>query len=847
MSRNRYGGFGDDPYANGNGNGYGSPARDPEDYDPYGTTYGDRYGAPPISTPAPPAVRSGHPRRMLAVESSAEKQIGVVLEHIKAEWPAMYENDCVPVQVALQLLDTSSVGRAHEYRQFEKTHRYLQDSLKAIVHEHHQGFNSSIGTFHKIQASIQASQKRVRILKDSIAQSKTSLGTTDPELRKLASQSQNYDSLLHTLSEIEDLRLVPDQLEARISEKRFLTAVDILQTALRRIRVPALDEIGALSDLRSYLTNQETALTDILIEELHDHLYLKSPYCQERWQILAKGSGGIAAEKLDKLNTIRPFYEVLESLATAKEAKQPLIEDASRNPEADTFYYIELLVESLNKLGRLESAVNSIKQRLPVELFGIVTETNSEVDQKHPSSLRGGFSGAQGNQAFGKENGIRADVIYDLLWTLYAKFEAIAEGHRVFHDVVAAIVEREGARTSSMLLGSFRELWNLYQNEIRSLLHNYVTTDADVYQFDSSPKTGAANQSKRDHLFKFSDADPKSVQMTTEYQDLEGIIRAAVPGLMSKSGADGKKQLGQKGDHVSRRITNTAAFDSKAMGMGAYKSLIEPSVFNMSLLLPPTLIFLQRLRVIVPPRSDLVTSTLTTFLDNFLVNVFLPQLDETLGKLSDSVFEESDSFQQDPQWTKISRRPVFKGTAAFFALITAFCRMLNTIPHDQALSQLIITQMMRYYDRCCDWFRSLVSRVQDSDGPKLKLSALLASGPGDIHDTMQKLWTSESVDQDLLGKETGLLILQTNETPLLMDDIIMDRETISSLCVLYTSMKWLAIKIDQLRHITRNDVDSSHTTMQRPQNRRWTLVNDPSRTQDEQVNVYLPMTQETVV
>jgi exocyst complex component 4 len=851
MARNRYGGLGDDPYANGNGGEYGQ-STDSDDYDPYGTSYGDRYGTPPISTLSPPATRPGysHPPRLVP-ESSAEKQIGVVLEHIKAEWPAMCQNECVPVHVALQLLDTSSVGRAHEYRQFEKTHRYLQDSLKAIVHEHHQGFNSSIGTFHKIQAGIQASQKRVRTLKESLGHSKSSLASTDPELRKLASASQNYDDLLHTLSEIEDLRLVPDQLEARISEKRFLTAVDILQNALRRIRVPALDDIGALSDLRSYLTNQEAALMDILIEELHDHLYLKSPYCQERWQVLAKGQGGMAKEKPDKISPVRPFYEVLDGMDLA----EAMVEDPSRNPEADTFYYIELLVESLNKLGRLESAVNTIKQRLPVELFGIVNETNSEVDQKHPSSLRGGIVSSQGNQTFGsRENSIRADVIYDLLWALYAKFEAIAEGHRVFHDVVRAIVLREGARNSHILLGSFRELWHLYQNEIRSLLHNYVTTDADVYQFNSSPKPGTSKQdSKRENLFQFSDADSKSVQMTTEYQELEGIIRAAVPGLMSgsrKQGADGRKQIAPRAEstierHSSRRIASTSAYDNKG-GIGAHKSLVEPSVFNMSVLLPPTLGFLQRLKSIVPPGSDLVTSTLTSFLDNFLVNVFLPQLDETLGKLSDSVFGESDAFQQDPQWTKIARRPVFKGTSAFFDLITAFCRMLDTIPHDQALSQLIITQMMRYYDFCCDWFKSLVSRVRDSDGSTLKLSALLATGPGDIHDTMQKLWTSEGEDH-LLEKETGLLILQTNETPLRLDDIILDRETISSLCVLYTSMKWLAIKIDQLRHITRNDADSSRAAMQKPQNRRWTLLNDPSRTQDEQNPVYLPMTQETVV
>lgn len=847
-----YGGFGGfgDSYTNGNGNvnggGYGPPIRETGDYDPYGTGYDDQFGTPPITTTSASATRSAFARPpRLGPESNAEKQIGVVLEHIKQEWPAMCENECVPVQIALQLLDTSSVGRAHEYRQFEKTHRYLQDSLKAIVHEHHQGFNSSIGTFHKIQSSIQTSQKRVRTLKESLTQSKASLSTKDPELKKLATASQNYEDLIHTISEIEDLRLVPDQLEARISEKRFLTAVDILQTALRRIRTPALDEIGALSDLRSYLANQETVLTDILVEELHDHLYLKSPYCQERWQSLTKGQGGPGKEITENGISVRPFYEVIDGL----DLTQVLVEDPSRNPEADTFYYIGLLIESLNKLGRLETAVNTIKQRLPVELFGIVTETNSEVDQKHPSSLRGGLSDSQGKQAFGsRENSIRADVIHDLLWTLYAKFEAIAESHRVLHEVVKAIVKREDSKDSSTLLGGFRELWNLYQNEIRSLLHHYVTTDTDVYHFSSSPKIGGPKQdSKREHLFSFSDTDPKSIQMTTEYQDLEGIIRAAVPGLMSgrKQGADVKKPSGRIDEQNGRRGASTSVYD-KSGGVEAHRSLVEPSVFNMSLLLPPTLGFLQRLKNIVPPGSDLVTSTLTSFLDNFLVNVFLPQLDETLGKLSDTVFEESDSFQQDPQWAKIARRPVFKGTSAFFALITAFCRMLDTIPHDQALSQLIITQMMRYYERCYDWFKSLVSRVRDSDGTTLKLSALLASGPDEIHDTMQKLWTSEAINRDLLEKEVGLLIIKTNETPLRLDDIILDRETISSLCVLYTSMKWLAIKIDQLRHITRNDVDSSRTTMQKPINRRWTLLNGAARAPDDPAAVYLPMTQETV-
>ena len=56
----------------------------------------------------------------------------------------------------------------------------------------------------------------------------------------------------------EQLQLVPEILDARISEKQFLTAVGVLQDALRLIRRSELENIGALSDLRVYFSNQET-------------------------------------------------------------------------------------------------------------------------------------------------------------------------------------------------------------------------------------------------------------------------------------------------------------------------------------------------------------------------------------------------------------------------------------------------------------------------------------------------------------------------------------------------------------------------------------------------------------
>jgi exocyst complex component 4 len=304
-------------------------------------------------------------------------------------------------------------------------------------------------------------------LKSSLTDAKNGLLTTKPELKGLATSSQTYDDILQLFSQIENILALPEKLEARISEKRFLAAVDILQDGLKLVNRPDLEHAGGLNDIRTYFTNQETSLTDILIEELHDHLYLKSPYCQDRWKPpTSNEENGIDSKPMAQNGAVtweKPIYRFLSKLETST----PMVEDSSRNPEADTFYYIHLIIEALNKMGHLDIAVDRIEQRLPVELFYVVDKTNAEVDTRYPPHTRN-----QGQKNDGKPHlptetdGERGLVLSEFLWALYAKFEAIAESHRVVHDVVSGIVEREGIRKSSPLTSGFKELWKLYQSEV---------------------------------------------------------------------------------------------------------------------------------------------------------------------------------------------------------------------------------------------------------------------------------------------------------------------------------------------------------------------------------------------
>jgi exocyst complex component 4 len=56
-----------------------------------------------------------------------------ILKYIQSEWPFMGGEECIPVQVALQLSDPSTLGLATREAEFEQAHTDLQKSLKSIV------------------------------------------------------------------------------------------------------------------------------------------------------------------------------------------------------------------------------------------------------------------------------------------------------------------------------------------------------------------------------------------------------------------------------------------------------------------------------------------------------------------------------------------------------------------------------------------------------------------------------------------------------------------------------------------------------------------------------------------
>lgn len=67
--------------------------------------------------------------------------------------------------------------------------------------------------------------------------------------------------------------------------------------------------------------------------------------------------------------------------------------------------------------------------------------------------------------------------------------------------------------------------------------------------------------------------------------------------------------------------------DDRFLDAGQHQVLIKPDAFHVSVLFQPTLAFLDRVAEILPTGVDAIRAS-NVFLDEFVLNVYLPQLEE---------------------------------------------------------------------------------------------------------------------------------------------------------------------------------------------------------------------------
>lgn len=727
------------------------------------------------------------------------------------------------------------------------------------------------------------SQGHISSTRTSLTEAKDALASKRADLVQLWNRTQTLEEMLRVLDQIEHLKRVPDLLETLMSEKRLLQASVLLVKSLKIINKPDMLEVGAISDLRSYLNGQETALREILTDELQSHLYLKSFWCDARWSAYTPNQQNFPRGEVERdveptgqtgnhmsptspsfhqtrltrflnnlalrpndppLDMSNPGYHSDSGTSSIPPNGTSLIHSpANLNPESDSFAYMETLLESLAVLGKLAAALDNVSQRLPGEIFSLVETTLGEVEDRAEygkkrtiSSLNeGALDRSEGIYVFtsrdavtGMTAGVKMplldastlrlsalessskrgdhEILRDLFWTLYSKLDAVAQGLRVLSEVANRIGSRRDYRDSSgtkpTVLFPLSEIWTPVEAEVRRLINDYLTDEQRGSALSRNPissineilREGRFSRDKIKPVFRFSDTDNKVTNKVLKpHEDgLIQVLKGTMPGL-APSGV---------GDNAQTIVTNLT--DDHLLGSDQHhRLLIRPDAFHVTVLFQPTLSFLQQVSESLPSVLESARAS-STVLDEFVLKVYLPQLEEKVLDLFHDAVTGPEAFQTDPLSLRLCYEPLVKASTHLMALVNSLCAMLRTSPfHRENYSRLILGVVIQFYQRCSDRFQALTTGEPEIGVERrISLAAQWAQS-SELHPCLSELMTTDVSEVDkqhqLCRQETHIEFGLMGRKTLVKEDLVPSIRNLAALASLYRSVSWFSSKLIALK------------------------------------------------
>ncbi|GJN89483.1 hypothetical protein Rhopal_002469-T1 [Rhodotorula paludigena] len=982
--------------------------------------------SPELDLKGPNATKSGkvalNPHEY--PDTPAFREVDEVLRLVRDEWPALVRGtslagqldigadddddaraaaaaaqaDFDPVSLALHLLEpgggdaTSNPRRPslapsnggtgrQSLSSFLRLKQQLDDAIRSTLSpalnpsssaNPYRAYETAVTTHNATLQALTSAQKVIGGMRTGLGGTREKLeGKGREGLAGMYARMGMLEEMGAVLDEIDSLLRLPPSLEALLAEKRFLSAVVLLVRSVKALHKPELLEIGALADLRAWAVAQEGVVLEILIEELHNHLYLKSFYTDVRWKSYTRGQttlpivdfgddadapsslatsrdtnsllpGHLSGRSTARLPRLSKLQRFLQNLALKPTGADPTLDEVveellldpheaaeqddalglgsislgagdgasaldgangagvrgaggkkgrrrepRRNPEVDSFAYIEMLMESLAALGKLGYALDAVGQRVQGEMFALVESTVEEVEERndsskpfantagaarptsslynppspnpnstssstfvppYPSSSSASASAAvaaAGTSGSWATDGVASllrlsasetntlassvETLRDLFWTLYSKLDAVLQGFRVAYEVAGRIAERRDFKDASVvktssgnLLFSLLDVWKPVQQEVRALLHDYLTDDEsgtvsarnpivsvnEVLRFPR-PRDGSKQ------IFKFSDSDLQGshAYIKKHENSLNAAIKAAVPGLITDGGPSTTTTSA-----LIVASTDPSAAAGRSTGLnGTHKALVPADAFNVSVLFGPTLAFLQRVKEIMPGglMGDDETNASTGFggfLDEFVLRTFLPQLEEKVASVFHQAVGGIDAFQEDPNFRRVSRVPIVRSVSNLMLLISSLCSMLRATPfHRENYSQLIVSVIHQFYQRCFERFKDLAARESsDANGSNatatvigpLKMAATWADMP-ELHACLTELRGVPPNDplklRELLQRETRIELERKRNSTVKDDDLISPSKKIWALATLYSSLDWFIHHVSSLK------------------------------------------------
>lgn len=561
-------------------------------------------------------------------ESAKDESVTVLKEiysTIRYDWPRILEDNANPIELAISLLDDSSVGLAHRLDEFKRLKKLTEGSLRRVVHEHYELFNNSIGSYHMLLSTLDKSQQDSESIKNFLQTSNKEVHDRSAVLGELSEASARYAELIDIIDAIREMNKIPDQVEQLINEKKLHEVYDVIANGYKTAERYSLWSLPAMSDIKFYLEQQSNKLYDMIIDELQNEIYLKNNSSISNtgvslWQsIIDSTSPQMASFKaLLKLENLEQYVhnsanldilEVVDYLTAPVSGfltlqLPDLHENGLKNDGAidyttllkmntsnESFYYMYMLLVTAFKLGRLQQVVETLIESNQLELHGLINRVTEEV------KLRNGYALSKLSKIQHFEQDSLLDVmahknfsdsavviLQELFGSITVRCLLAFQKHKVIEEIASVVAQGQNANysTSTGHSKNLLRVWDSTKKELLNLIISYIyddgALDSGVNLVDKTDHRKVHKALHQRNLFRFENVDWGSTKSAQELQDSLADI---FPGFHIDDTND-KELLTMQTPYFEDESFNTQV-----------EVLTPKNLFNMRIVLEPLLIFVE--------------------------------------------------------------------------------------------------------------------------------------------------------------------------------------------------------------------------------------------------------------
>ncbi|XP_055979981.1 exocyst complex component 4 isoform X1 [Sorex fumeus] len=683
--------------------------------------------------------------------------------------------------------------RENEKGRLEEAYEKCDRDLDELIVQHYTELTTAIRTYQSITERITNSRNKIKQVKENLLSCKMLLHCKRDELRKLWIEGIEHKHVLNLLDEIENIKQVPQKLEQCMASKHYLSATDMLVSAVESLEGPLL-QVEGLSDLRLELHSKKMNLHLVLIDELHRHLYIKSTSRvvqrnkeKGRMSSLVKDVSPMPLIDVTNLPTSRTFLDGSQfstsGSSSAREINlQDIKEESELDPEENSTLFMGILTKGLAKLKKIPETVKAIKERLEQELKQIVKRSTTQVAD----------SGYQRGENLTSENQPR--LLLELLELLFDKFNAVAAAHSVVLGYLQAAVAAAPTQQEDVKLYDMADVWVKIQDVLQMLLTEYL--DMKNTRTASEPSTQLSYASTgREFAAFFAKKKPQrpknslfKFESSSHAISMSAYLREQRRELYSRSG---ELQGGP---------------DDNLMEGGGTKFVCKPGARNITVIFHPLLRFIQEIEhaLGLGPAKQ---CPLREFLTAYIKNIFLNQVLAEINKEIEGVTKTSDPLKilanADTMKVLGVQRPLLQSTIIVEKTVQDLMNLMHDLSaySDQFLN-MVCVKLQEYTDTCTVAYKSIVQSEE-----KLVISASWAKDD-DISRLLKSLpnWTNMAQPKQLrpkreeeedfiraaFGKESEVLIGNLGDKLIPPQDILRDVSDLKALANMHESLEWLA-------------------------------------------------------